>query len=92
LNSAEENRENVCKGLDGKWLSIALYGVYAARPNEPKAVLKVSAQAGQSGEVNKTSVESTAQDDDFQKVNRHKRHISNNNYQTGKKSTKPTIG
>jgi hypothetical protein len=33
---------------------------------ELKAVLKVSAQEGRSGAVNKTSVESTAQDDDFQ--------------------------
>jgi hypothetical protein len=30
-----------------------------------------------------------AQDDDFKKVNRHKRHISNNILQRAKKSTKP---
>jgi hypothetical protein len=40
--------------------------MYAVTLSEQKAVLKVSAQAGQSGAVNKTSVESTAQDDDFQ--------------------------
>jgi hypothetical protein len=54
--------------------------------NEMKAVLKVSSQAGKSGTVNKTSVESTAQDDDFREV---KRQISNDTSQTAKKSTKP---
>jgi hypothetical protein len=48
----------------------------------------VSAQAGQSGAVAKTSVESTAQDN-FQKVKRHKRYISNKTSQATKKSTKP---
>jgi hypothetical protein len=38
--------------------------------------------------VNKTTVESTAQDDDFQKVKRRKRHISKDTSQTVKKSTK----
>jgi hypothetical protein len=38
--------------------------------NVLKAVLKVSAQAGQSGAVNKTSVESTAQVDDSHYVQR----------------------
>jgi hypothetical protein len=42
--------------------------MYAVTLNELKAILKVSAQAGQSGEVSKTSVESLAQDDDFQEV------------------------
>jgi hypothetical protein len=36
--------------------------------NELKAVLNVRAQAGQSGAVNKTSVESMTQDDDFWEV------------------------
>jgi hypothetical protein len=35
----------------------ALYGMYAVTPNELKAILKVIAQEGQSGAVNKTSVE-----------------------------------
>jgi hypothetical protein len=48
----------------------------------------VSAQAGQSGAVNKTSVESVAQGDDFWEVNRRKRHISNDTSQTAKNSTK----
>jgi hypothetical protein len=54
-----------------------------------KTVLKVSAQAGQSGAVNANSVESTAQDDDFQEVNRRERHLSNNTSLTAKKSTEP---
>jgi hypothetical protein len=53
-----------------------------------KAILKVSSHAGQSGVVSKTSLESTAQDN-FQEVKRNKRHISNNTWQTAKKSTKP---
>jgi hypothetical protein len=44
--------------------------------NKLKAILKVSAQAGQ--KVNKTSAESTAQDDDFQEVKRHTSYISIN--------------
>jgi hypothetical protein len=39
--------------------------------------------------MNKTSVESTAQGDNFHEVKRHKKHISNNTSQTAKKSTKP---
>jgi hypothetical protein len=84
----EENRENFCKGLDGKPLLSALYGMYMLTLNELKAVLKVSAQAGQSGVVNETSVESMAQDD-FQEEKRCKRHISYDTLQTAKKSTKP---
>jgi hypothetical protein len=63
--------------------------MYTVTLNELKAVLKVSSQTGQSGAVNKTSAELTAQDDDFQEVKRPKRHISNNTSQTAKKSTKP---
>jgi hypothetical protein len=74
--NSKENRANFCKFLDGKPIFSALYGMYTVTLNELKAVLKVSAQAGRSG-VNKTSVESTAQDDDVRKVNRRKRHISN---------------
>jgi hypothetical protein len=57
--------------------------------NGLKAVLKMSAQAGQGGAVNKTSVESTAQGDNYQEVMRRKRYSSNNTSQTAKKSTKP---
>jgi hypothetical protein len=59
--------------------------MYAVTPNELMAVLKVSAQGGQSGAANNTSVESTAQDDDFQDVKRRETYTS----QTAKKSTKP---
>jgi hypothetical protein len=64
--------------------------LYAVTLNELKAVLKVSAQEGQSGAVNKSSVESTAQDDDFHEVTRPQSYksISNNTSQTTKKSTK----
>jgi hypothetical protein len=55
--------------------------------NELKAVLKVNAQAGRSGAVTKTSLESMTHDDDFQEVKRCKRHISNDTSQTTKKST-----
>jgi hypothetical protein len=67
--------------------SSALYGKYEVTLNELKAVLKVSVQAGQSDAVNKTSVESTTHDADFQEVKRRKRLIS----QTAKKSTKPIL-
>jgi hypothetical protein len=46
LSSAEENRANVCKILEGKPLFSALYGIYTVTLNELKAVLKVNAQAG----------------------------------------------
>jgi hypothetical protein len=68
VNGAEENGANFCKGLDGKPLFSALYDMYTITLNGLKVVLKMSAQAGQSGAVNKTSVESTAQDDDFHEV------------------------
>jgi hypothetical protein len=62
MNSAKENRANFCKGLDGKPLFSALDCMFTVTLNELKAV---SAQAEQSGAVNRTSLESTAQDDDF---------------------------
>jgi hypothetical protein len=42
--------------------------MYTVTLNELKAVLRVSAQAGQSGAVNKASVESMALDNGFQKL------------------------
>jgi hypothetical protein len=88
-NSAEGNRVNFCKALDGRPVYSALYGMYTVTPNELKAVLKVSAQEVRSVAVNKTSVEPTAQDDDFQEVKRRKRNIFNNSSQTAKNSTEP---
>jgi hypothetical protein len=89
MNRGEENRTSFCKGVHGKPLFSALYNIYRLTLNELKAILKVSAQAGQSSAVNKTSVESTAQDDDFQQVKRLKRHICNFTSQIAKESTKP---
>jgi hypothetical protein len=57
VNSAEQNRANFCIALDGKALLSALYNMYVVTLNEMKAVLKVNAQAGQSGTANRTSVE-----------------------------------
>jgi hypothetical protein len=59
--------------------------MYAVTLNELMAVLRVSAQPGPSGAVNTTSVESTAQEDDFQEVKRRERYISDNVSQTAKK-------
>jgi hypothetical protein len=59
----------------------------AVRLNELTAVLKVSAHAGQSGAVNRTSVELTVQDD-FQEVKKRKRNISNDTSQTAKMLSK----
>jgi hypothetical protein len=68
VNSAEENRAKFCTFLDGKPLFSALYGTYTVPLKKLQAVLKVNAQTGQSGAVNKTSLESRGQDDDFQEV------------------------
>jgi hypothetical protein len=84
----EVNRANFFKDLDLKLLFSAFYWIYTVTLNELKAIQKVSIQAGQSGVVNKSSVESTAQDD-FQEVKRCKRNVSNNTSQSAKKSTKP---
>jgi hypothetical protein len=69
VNSAEENKANICKVLDGKPLFSALCGMYTVTLNELKAV---SAQA-------KHSVTATAQDNEFREVKRRKRHNSNGN-------------
>jgi hypothetical protein len=42
---SEENRANFCKALNGKLLFSTPYGIYTVTVDEPKAVLKVSAQA-----------------------------------------------
>jgi hypothetical protein len=92
LSSVEENTANFCKAVDGKpdfsALS-AVCGMYDVTLNELKAVLKVSAHAGQSDAMSKTSVRSTAHDDYFQEVKRRRRRISNNTSQTAEKSSKP---
>jgi hypothetical protein len=87
MNRAEENRGNVCKSLNVKPLYSALYGMYTVTQNELKAIMKVSAQAIQSGGVNKTSVQSTAQNGDFREVKTRKRSYSDDTSQAAKKST-----
>jgi hypothetical protein len=89
VNCAGENTANFCKALDARAVLSVLCGMYVATLNELNTALNLSAQAGLSGAVNETSVESTAQDDDFHEVKRRKRHISNNTSETAKKSTKP---
>jgi hypothetical protein len=81
VNNAEENRANLCKFLDGKQLFSALYGMYTVTLNELKVVFKVSAQAGQTDEV-----ESTARDG-LHEVKRCKRYISIDTSQKTKRST-----
>jgi hypothetical protein len=85
LNSAEEKRANFCKIQDGKPFYRALYGMYTFTPNELKAVVKMSSQEGQSGAVNKTSVESTAQDDDLGEVKGRNRRYSDDTSQRVRK-------
>jgi hypothetical protein len=85
VNSAEENRANFCKSLDWTLQFNALYSMYTVTLIQLKAV---SAQAKHSDAVNKTSSESTAQDDDFREVKKRKRHNSNDTSQSAKKSTK----
>jgi hypothetical protein len=70
VNSVEESRTNFCKAVDRKMLFSDLCGIYMVTLNELKVVLMVSAPGRQSGAVTKTSVESVAQDDDFQEVER----------------------
>jgi hypothetical protein len=73
VKRAEENRGYFNKALAEKPLFSVLYGMYTVTLNELKVVLKASAQAKQTDAVNKTSLESTAQDDDFREVTRRKR-------------------
>jgi hypothetical protein len=61
--------------------------MYTVTLNEVKVILEVSAQARQNGGVNKTSVEATAQNNDFWEVKTRKRRYSDETSQTAKKST-----
>jgi hypothetical protein len=88
VKSAEENRDKFCKPLDGKPLFSALHDMYMVTLKELQAVPKVNTQTGQSGAVNKTSLKSTAQDDDFQEVKICRRRISNDTSETTMKSNK----
>jgi hypothetical protein len=42
VNRTEGNRANSCRGLDGKPLFSALYGMYTVTLNELKTILKAS--------------------------------------------------
>jgi hypothetical protein len=88
MNSAEEKRAKFYKFLDGKPLFRALYSMYTLTLKTLQAVLKLSTQTGQSGAVNKTTLESMAQHDDFQEIKRRKRCISNDTSETNMKLTK----
>jgi hypothetical protein len=70
VNSAEENRQNLCKALSGKALFSALYATYTIALHELKAVLKASTQASQS----KTPKSAATQNGGFKEVRRRKRH------------------
>jgi hypothetical protein len=59
--------------------------MYTVTLSELKAV---SAQAKHSDSLNKTSSESTAQDDDFREVRKRKRHNSDDTSQSAKNSAK----
>jgi hypothetical protein len=63
-----ENRVTFCQFLDGKPLFSSLEDIYTVILKELHAVLKVNTHTGQSGAVNKTSLELTTEDDDFQEV------------------------
>jgi hypothetical protein len=75
VNSTEEERE--------------IYSLYMVTFNELKAVRKVTAQAGQSAVVNKTSVELMPHENNFREIKRPKRLTYNDTTETAKKLTKP---
>jgi hypothetical protein len=81
VNSAEENRTNFSKYLDGKPLFSALYSMYTVTLNELKAVVCTGKTQCYSKQ---NPMEPTAQDDEFRKVKRSKRHNSNGNSQSAK--------
>jgi hypothetical protein len=86
VNSAEENRQNLCKALSGKTLFSALYGTYTAALHKLKAVLKASTLANQS----KTPKSTATQEDGFKEVRRRKRHSTDETAPTSKRAV-PTI-
>jgi hypothetical protein len=73
-SSAEENRGNFCKALQGKRLFSALYGTYTVTLNELKSFLKASSQPGNG----------------FKEVRNRKRHSSQEAINTPNKATLPT--
>jgi hypothetical protein len=85
VSTAEENRQNFCKALNGKNLFSALYGTYTVALHELKDVLKASTSAGQS----KTPKSASTQEDNFKEARRCKRHSTNETAPTSKKAALP---
>jgi hypothetical protein len=73
VNTAEENRQNFCKVLNGRNLFNALHGTYTVALHELKAVLKASTPTGQF----KKPKSAATQEDGFKEVRRRKRHNTN---------------
>jgi hypothetical protein len=78
ISSAEENRKNCCKAIQGKTLFSILYGTYTVMLNELKSALKAS-----------TQTEQTKQGDGFKEVRSRKRHNTKEAAYTSKKATLP---
>jgi hypothetical protein len=82
VNSAEENRQNPCKALNGKTLFSALYATYTVALQELKAVLNASTLASQS----KTPKSAATQEDGFKEVRRRKRYSPDETAPTSKRA------
>jgi hypothetical protein len=84
VKSAEENKRNFCKALDGKTLYSALYVTYTVTLQELKALLKAIAS------INPTSKSTFTQEEGFTEVRRRKRQSSDIAAQTSKKAAPAT--
>jgi hypothetical protein len=87
VSTAEENRQNFCKVLNGKNLFSALYGTYTVALHELKAVRKATAPAGQS----KTPKSAATQWDGFKEVRGRKRHSTNDTIKTSNKEVPTAV-
>jgi hypothetical protein len=76
VNAAEGDGASYCKGLHGKPLFSAQYGIYTVTLHELKAVLMTSNLAGQTN-LPKTTGQETTQEGSFQEVGRRKRRAIN---------------
>jgi hypothetical protein len=82
VNIAEENKQNFCTALNMKTLFSALYGTYIVALQELKAMLKASSPAGKS----ETTKCAASKEDGFKEVRRRKRHNTNEDAPTSKKT------
>jgi hypothetical protein len=82
VSTAEENRQNFCKVINGMNLFSALYGTYTVLLHELKAMLKASTPADQS----KTPMSVATQENGFKENRRRKRHSTNETAPTSKKA------